>query len=59
MTNLSEDYLAALAQDTEYRVREVIQEASKFMIHGKRTKLSVEDVNYALEARNVEVIISI
>lgn len=46
--------MTALAQDVEYRTREIIQEAAKFMINAKRTKLTVEDVNYALQSRNVE-----
>ena len=52
---MSEEFISALSQDVEYRCREIIQEAAKFMCNAKRTKMSVDDINYALEARNVEV----
>ena len=52
---MGDDVLQVLAHDVEYRIREVAQEASKYMFHAHRTKLSVEDINYALQARNVEV----
>lgn len=55
ITNLSEEVLTALCQDVEYRTRELIQDATKFMQHAKRTKLAVSDVNHALQARNAEV----
>lgn len=56
MTTLSEEVVEALAQDVEYRTREIIQEAGKFMFHAHRQKLSVDDINHALAARNVEVL---
>jgi len=43
-----------LAEDTEFRTREVIQEAAKFMRHAKRTRLTPADVNNALRTLNVE-----
>lgn len=54
LPNLHEDVLTAVAHEVEYRTREMIQEAAKFMVHGKRTKLTVDDFNYALESRNVD-----
>ena len=36
-------------------MREVVQEAVKFMRHSKRGKLTCEDVNSALKLRNCEV----
>lgn len=44
-----------LAGDVEYRLHFLLQEAKKFMVHGKRTTLTPEDVEYAMEALNVEV----
>lgn len=52
--NLSDEVARALAPDVEYRLREVIQDACKFMRHSKRTELSTEDVNCSLKLRNVE-----
>ncbi|KAJ3186207.1 hypothetical protein HDU85_007647 [Gaertneriomyces sp. JEL0708] len=51
---LKDDVAAVLLQDMEYRVREIVYEASKFMRHGKRSKLTSEDINHALRVRNVE-----
>jgi len=53
--NLSNEVASAMAPDVEYRVREIAQEAIKFMKHSKRQKLTTEDVNNALRLRNVEV----
>ena len=44
-----------LAGNVEYRLHTILQEAKKFMIHGKKTTLGPEDVEYAMEALNVEV----
>ncbi|RUO95344.1 CG9348-like protein [Jimgerdemannia flammicorona] len=52
--NLKEDVAAALAQDVEYRIHEIVQEALKFMRHSKRSKLTVDDISNALRVRNVE-----
>jgi transcription initiation factor TFIID subunit 6 len=50
-----DDHLAdALAQDVEFRLRDVIQEATKFMSHGRRSKLMARDINTALSAINVD-----
>lgn len=46
----------ALAPDVEYRTREVVQEALKFMRHAKRRRLAAEDVNAALRLRNREAL---
>jgi transcription initiation factor TFIID subunit 6 len=52
---LSDEVALAMASDVEYRLREVAQEALKFMKHSKRTRLTTHDVNDALRLRNVEV----
>ncbi|CEG68567.1 hypothetical protein CU097_009038 [Rhizopus azygosporus] len=54
INNLKDEIATALAQDVEYRIHELIQEASKFMRHSKRVKLTVDDVNAALRVKNVE-----
>eukprot|EP00158_Paraphelidium_tribonemae_P006847 Partr_v1_DN27996_c1_g1_i1_m12036 putative transcription initiation factor TFIID len=50
----SDDVAMTLAQDIEYRLRDIIQEALKFMRHSKRNALSTDDINNALKVRNVE-----
>jgi transcription initiation factor TFIID subunit 6 len=39
----------ALGPDLEYRLREIIQEAVKFMKHSKRGTLCPRDVTHALQ----------
>ncbi|GAA6027053.1 hypothetical protein JCM8097_006073 [Rhodosporidiobolus ruineniae] len=52
--NLPEDVAAALAGDVEYRLCELIEEATKFMRHSRRTRLKVDDLDQALKVRNLE-----
>lgn len=54
ITDLPDDVASALAPDVEYRMREVMQEAIKCMLHSKRTILTTDDVNSALQLRNIE-----
>ncbi|KAL6057925.1 histone H4-like TAF Taf6, SAGA complex subunit [Balamuthia mandrillaris] len=54
--DLKDEIAAAMAPDVEYRIREIAQEAIKFMRHSKRQKLTTEDVNSALRLRNVEAL---
>ncbi|XP_048435179.1 transcription initiation factor TFIID subunit 6 [Pyrus x bretschneideri] len=56
INNLSPDVALALAPDIEYRLREIMQEAIKCMHHSRRTRLTAEDVDGALNLRNVEPI---
>ncbi|KAF5730515.1 transcription initiation factor TFIID subunit 6 isoform X1 [Tripterygium wilfordii] len=56
ISNLSPDVALALAPDVEYRVREIMQEAIKCMRHSRRTTLTADDVDSALNLRNVEPI---
>ena len=55
VTNLSDDVAVALAGDVEYRIHQVVEEAIKFMRHGKRTKLKTDDIDHALKTLNIEV----
>ncbi|EPR79728.1 Transcription initiation factor TFIID 70 kDa subunit [Spraguea lophii 42_110] len=52
--DIDDDALVVLARDLEYRVKELCQEANKFMVFSHRTKLTVEDINSALISRNVD-----
>jgi transcription initiation factor TFIID subunit 6 len=54
--NLPDEVARALAPDVEYRLREVIQDACKFMRHSKRVQLSTEDVNSSLKMKKVEAL---
>ncbi|KAK3038933.1 hypothetical protein RJ639_027561 [Escallonia herrerae] len=54
INNLYPDAALALAPDVEYRMREIMQEAIKCMRHSKRTTLTTDDVDSALNLRNVE-----
>ena len=40
VSNLSDDATARLSEDLEYRLKEVIQDAVKFMRHSKRKRLA-------------------
>ncbi|KAJ9097344.1 hypothetical protein QFC19_006812 [Naganishia cerealis] len=51
---ISDDTCRAVAGDVEYRINLVAQEAQKFMRHAKRTTLMPQDIDYALQALNVQ-----
>ncbi|WWC93104.1 uncharacterized protein L201_008070 [Kwoniella dendrophila CBS 6074] len=46
-----------LAGDVEYRLHLILQEAKKFMVNGKRSTLLPEDIEYAMDALNVEPVL--
>ncbi|CCX31063.1 hypothetical protein FPQ18DRAFT_291902 [Pyronema domesticum] len=54
ISNLHDDVAKNLAMDVEYRIHQVLQEALKFMRHGKRTVLATTDISHALRVLNVE-----
>ncbi|KAJ9125315.1 hypothetical protein QFC22_000272 [Naganishia vaughanmartiniae] len=54
ISKISDDTCRAVAGDIEYRINLVAQEAQKFMRHAKRTTLMPQDVDYALQALNVQ-----
>lgn len=56
ISNLSEDVALTLAPDVEFRMRQIMQEAIKCMRHSKRTRLTTDDVDGALNLTNVEPI---
>ncbi|CCF50563.1 hypothetical protein NDA11_003365 [Ustilago hordei] len=53
---MKESIAAALAADVEYRIREIVQDATKYMRHSKRDQLKTTDIDAALRARNIEPI---
>ncbi|EME28617.1 transcription initiation factor TFIID subunit D5 [Galdieria sulphuraria] len=54
--SVSEDVSIAIIEDTEYRLRQLLQESVKFMRNSKRTKLLPKDINSALRLENMEPI---
>ncbi|KAI9293720.1 TAF-domain-containing protein [Neoconidiobolus thromboides FSU 785] len=56
INSLSESSISTLANDVEFRIKQTIQEATKFMKHGRRTTITIEDINHALRLKNEEPI---
>ena len=54
VTSLSDDVVQGLTSDIEFRISQVIEEALKFMRHGKRSVLSTQDITQSLRALGVE-----
>ncbi|XP_068148740.1 transcription initiation factor TFIID subunit 6 isoform X1 [Drosophila tropicalis] len=52
--SLSDDGAKELAEDVSIKLKRIVQDAAKFMMHAKRHKLSVRDIDMALKVRNVE-----
>jgi len=54
IADLNDNVAEMMAQDVEFRIREIIQDAAKFMRHSHRRKLTAQDIDSALRLRNVE-----
>ncbi|KAF8624402.1 hypothetical protein AX15_005884 [Amanita polypyramis BW_CC] len=54
LVNISDQVASALASDVEYRLHQVIEEAARFMRHGRRTTMSTADIDHALRVLNIE-----
>ncbi len=54
IASLNDLVLDGLASDVEFRLAQVLEEALKFMRHGKRSTLTTNDIAQALRALNVE-----
>ncbi|KAF4617682.1 hypothetical protein D9613_006266 [Agrocybe pediades] len=51
---ISDLVASSLASDVEYRLNQVIEEAARFMRHGRRTTLTTSDIEQALRVLNIE-----
>lgn len=51
---LPDDAAKELADDVSYKLKQIVQDAAKFMHHAKRERLSISDVDHALKVRNIE-----
>ncbi|KAF2496761.1 DUF1546-domain-containing protein [Lophium mytilinum] len=51
---LSDNVVDELARDVDFRITQLLEEALKFMRHGKRTTLGTQDISNALRVLNVE-----
>ncbi|KAF1834119.1 TATA-binding protein-associated-factor [Decorospora gaudefroyi] len=54
IASLADNVVEELARDVDFRLAQLLEEALKFMRHGKRTTLSTQDVSNALKVLNVE-----
>ncbi|KAJ7217934.1 TATA box binding protein associated factor-domain-containing protein [Mycena pura] len=54
LPNISDIVASALASDVEYRIHQVIEEAARFMRHGRRTIMTTADIEQALRVLNIE-----
>ncbi|KAF9046300.1 TATA box binding protein associated factor-domain-containing protein [Panaeolus papilionaceus] len=51
---ISDNVASQLASDVEYRINQVIEEAARFMRHGRRTTMTTADIEQALRVINIE-----
>lgn len=54
IANLADEAAKELADDVSYRLKLIIQDAAKFMHHGKRQKMLPSDVDNSLKIKNIE-----
>lgn len=54
ISNLPDDAARELADDVSYRLKHVIQDAAKFMLHSKRQRLLSHDIDHSLKIKNIE-----
>ena len=55
VAGLSDSAAKEVADEINFRLKTIIQDATKFMHHGKRKKLLTVDIDQALKIKNIEV----
>lgn len=55
VAGLSDSAAKELGDEINFRLKTVVQDAAKFMHHGKRKRLSTADIDQALKIKNIEV----
>ncbi|KAF9483613.1 transcription initiation factor TFIID complex 60 kDa subunit [Pholiota conissans] len=51
---ISDSVASSLSSDVEYRINQLIEEAARFMRHGRRTTMTTADIDQALRVLNIE-----
>lgn len=51
---LPDDAARELADDVSFKLKQIVQDAAKFMHHAKRSKMLTSDIDHSLKVRNVE-----
>ena len=54
IAGLADEASQHLAEEVTFRLKQLVQDAQKFMIHGKRKKLNTSDFDHALQVQNIE-----
>lgn len=54
VSGISEDVATTIAEDMEYRLKEIVQDGLKFMRHSKRRRMKCSDLDCAMRAKNIE-----
>ena len=54
VSGISEDVATSVAEDVEYRLKEIVQDGIKFMRHSKRRRMKCSDIDCAMRAKNIE-----
>lgn len=55
VAGLADSAAKELADEINFRLKTILQDATKFMHHGKRKKLTTNDIDHALKMKNIEV----
>lgn len=54
LNSLGDDAAKELADDVSCKLKQIVQDGTKFMHHAKRVKLSLSDIDHSLKVRNIQ-----